>query len=191
MDDSISKDQCVPRQAIRHRCSSLKLARTDLFGFQRHKRIEWSLISAVFSFSFYRHMPRRNYNDSNVVATFTEDLATTQKSKYMAPRSMRLASHNKTRVAYFHDEGVGNYHYGVSVFSWIVLYTSVSNVLSTLKQERHPMKPHRLTLTNHLVLKYGLHQKMEIFQPRKATDNEILEFHAADYVDFLKRYVYP
>ena len=53
------------------------------------------------------------------------------------------------------------------------------------------MKPHRLTLTNHLVLKYGLHQKMEIFQPRKATDNEILEFHAADYVDFLKRYVYP
>lgn len=52
------------------------------------------------------------------------------------------------------------------------------------------MKPHRLTLTNHLVLKYGLHQKMEIFQPRKATDNEILEFHAADYVDFLKRYVY-
>lgn len=60
-------------------------------------------------------MPRRNYNDSNVVATFTEDHATTQKSKYMAPRSMRLASHNKTRVAYFHDEGVGNYHYGVSV----------------------------------------------------------------------------
>lgn len=50
------------------------------------------------------------------------------------------------------------------------------------------MKPHRLTLTNHLVLKYGLHDKMEIFQPRRATDDEILEFHAADYVDFLKRY---
>lgn len=51
------------------------------------------------------------------------------------------------------------------------------------------MKPHRLTLTNHLVLKYGLHKKMEIFQPRRATDAEILAFHAEDYVDFLKRCV--
>lgn len=50
------------------------------------------------------------------------------------------------------------------------------------------MKPHRLTLTNHLVLKYGMHDKMEIFQPRRATDDEILNFHSSDYVDFLKRY---
>lgn len=49
------------------------------------------------------------------------------------------------------------------------------------------MKPHRLTLTNHLVLKYGMHDKMEIFQPRRATDDEILNFHSSDYVDFLKR----
>ncbi|CAO3639008.1 unnamed protein product [Cunninghamella echinulata] len=83
----------------------------------------------------------------------------------MSTSNVKLASHNKTRVSYFHDEGVGNYHYG----------------------ERHPMKPHRLTLTNHLVLNYGLHKKMEVFQPRRATDNEILEFHAPDYVDFLKR----
>ncbi|KAG2224151.1 hypothetical protein INT45_000166 [Circinella minor] len=108
-------------------------------------------------------MPRRSYNDESVVATFTEE--NNSKKKYMSPRSVRLASHDKTRVAYFHDEGVGNYHYG----------------------ERHPMKPHRLTLTNHLVLNYGLHDKMEIFQPRRATDSEILEFHADDYVDFLKR----
>ncbi|KAL0095283.1 hypothetical protein F4703DRAFT_1823465 [Phycomyces blakesleeanus] len=110
-------------------------------------------------------MPRRSYNDDDVVATYSEDHRSTQKQKYMAPSTVRLASHNKTRVAYFHDEGVGNYHYG----------------------EHHPMKPHRLTLTNHLVLNYGLHQKMEIFQPRRATDTEILEFHAEDYVDFLKR----
>lgn len=51
------------------------------------------------------------------------------------------------------------------------------------------MKPHRLTLTNHLVLNYGLHNKMEIFQPRRATDDEILNFHSSDYVDFLKRSV--
>ncbi|KAL1930490.1 hypothetical protein VTP01DRAFT_10652 [Rhizomucor pusillus] len=110
-------------------------------------------------------MPRRSYNEGSVVATFTEDQRSARKAKYMSPASVRLASHDKTRVAYFHDEGVGNYHYG----------------------EKHPMKPHRLTLTNHLVLKYGLHEKMEIFQPRRATDAEILAFHAEDYVDFLKR----
>ena len=60
-------------------------------------------------------MPRRSYNDESVVATFTEDQGSTQKAKYLSPRSMRLASHDKTRVAYFHDEGVGNYHYGVRV----------------------------------------------------------------------------
>ncbi|ORX62948.1 histone deacetylase [Hesseltinella vesiculosa] len=106
-------------------------------------------------------MPRKPIDQD----TFMEDAKSTQKKKHMSASNMRLASHNKTRVAYFHDEGVGNYHYG----------------------ERHPMKPHRLTLTNHLVLNYGLHNKMEIFQPRRATDDEILEFHASDYVDFLKR----
>lgn len=50
------------------------------------------------------------------------------------------------------------------------------------------MKPHRLTLTNHLVISYDLHKKMEIFQPRRATEEEIMSFHAADYIDFLKRY---
>ncbi|KAI8089694.1 uncharacterized protein BX664DRAFT_280830 [Halteromyces radiatus] len=108
-------------------------------------------------------MPRKSQKEEDV--TFMDDYKSTQKKKYMTPSNVRLASHNKTRVAYFHDEGVGNYHYG----------------------ERHPMKPHRLTLTNHLVLNYGLHKKMEVFQPRRATDNEILEFHAPDYVDFLKR----
>jgi histone deacetylase HOS2 len=49
------------------------------------------------------------------------------------------------------------------------------------------MKPHRLTLTNHLVMAYGLHRKMEVYQPRRATDEEILQFHSADYIDFLKR----
>lgn len=27
----------------------------------------------------------------------------------------------------------------------------------------HPMKPHRLCMTHHLVLSYELHQKMEIY----------------------------
>ena len=53
------------------------------------------------------------------------------------------------------------------------------------------MKPHRLTLTNHLVLGYGLHKKMELFNPRAATKHELEAFHAEDYVDFLSRSALP
>lgn len=60
-------------------------------------------------------MPRRNYTeDDDEETTFTEDYRSTQKEKHMTAANVRLAAHNKTRVAYFHDEGVGNYHYGVS-----------------------------------------------------------------------------
>ncbi|KAI8030485.1 Histone deacetylase 9 [Camellia lanceoleosa] len=31
----------------------------------------------------------------------------------------------------------------------------------------HPMKPHRLCMTHHLVLSYDLHKKMEIYRPHK------------------------
>ncbi|RUS32929.1 hypothetical protein BC938DRAFT_473766 [Jimgerdemannia flammicorona] len=110
-------------------------------------------------------MPPRRTQSDNDPPTFTSDQYSAKHTKLNSPSTVRLAAHSKTRVAYFHDEEVGNFHYG----------------------ERHPMKPHRLTLTNHLVLTYDLHQKMEIFQPRKATEQEILDFHAADYVDFLKR----
>ncbi|WVF66795.1 hypothetical protein IAT40_001537 [Kwoniella sp. CBS 6097] len=73
--------------------------------------------------------------------------------------------HSAPRVAYYHPKNVGNYHYG----------------------ERHPMRPHRMELTNQLVLAYGLHEKMSMHAPRKATQEELLEFHDSDYVDFLKR----
>ena len=51
------------------------------------------------------------------------------------------------------------------------------------------MRPHRLELTNQLVLSYGLHEHMTMHAPRKATEEELREFHNADYIDFLKRYV--
>lgn len=54
-------------------------------------------------------------------------------------------------------------------------------------KERHPMKPQRLTLTNHLVLGYGLHNYMDIYQPRTATEEELQSFHDEDYIDFLSR----
>lgn len=60
-------------------------------------------------------MPRRNYTeDDDEETTFTEDYRSVQKEKHMTAGNVRLAAHNKTRVAYFHDEGVGNYHYGVN-----------------------------------------------------------------------------
>ncbi len=50
------------------------------------------------------------------------------------------------------------------------------------------MKPHRLTLTNTLVIGYGLHQQMDhFFSPRPATQAELEEYHDPDYVDFLQR----
>ncbi|WRT65432.1 uncharacterized protein IL334_002375 [Kwoniella shivajii] len=76
-----------------------------------------------------------------------------------------VRSHSNPRVAYYHPKEVGNYHYG----------------------ERHPMRPHRMELTNQLVLGYKLHEKMSMHSPRKATEQELLEFHDNDYVDFLKR----
>ena len=49
------------------------------------------------------------------------------------------------------------------------------------------MKPARLALTHNLVIGYGLHKKMNMYSPRKATDQELAEFHSQDYVEFIKR----
>lgn len=51
------------------------------------------------------------------------------------------------------------------------------------------MKPQRLTLTNHLVLGYGLHKSMKVYQPRLATEDELQSFHDEDYIDFLSKCV--
>lgn len=51
------------------------------------------------------------------------------------------------------------------------------------------MKPFRLTLTNNLVVGYGLHKNMEMFDPRPASKEELEAFHDEDYVDFLSRFV--
>ncbi|GAA6039673.1 hypothetical protein JCM8097_001341 [Rhodosporidiobolus ruineniae] len=76
-----------------------------------------------------------------------------------------IGIHSAPRVSYYFPKGVGEYHFG----------------------ERHPMKPHRLTLTNHLVIGYGLHKRMDVYEPRAATKEELEMFHDEDYVDFLAR----
>lgn len=49
------------------------------------------------------------------------------------------------------------------------------------------MKAYRLTLTNELVLGYGLQKHMQVHSPRRATKEEIAKFHSNDYVEYLAK----
>lgn len=82
------------------------------------------------------------------------------------PIQQHVLSHSRPIVSYYFPKGVGEYHYG----------------------ERHPMKPHRLSLTNALVLGYGLDKQIDqIYCPRPATRAELEAYHDSDYIDFLAR----
>lgn len=76
-----------------------------------------------------------------------------------------MASELNHKVSYFYDPNVGNYHYG----------------------KNHPMKPHRIQITNSLVFDYGLHKKMAVYQPAKSSDFELMRYHSREYVEFLKK----
>lgn len=53
------------------------------------------------------------------------------------------------------------------------------------------MKPHRLTLTNSLVMGYGLDKQIHnIYDVRAATQAELEAYHDHDYIEFLKRFVH-
>jgi len=71
----------------------------------------------------------------------------------------------KRRVSYFYEGDVGLYYYGPG----------------------HPMKPHRLRMTHQLILAYGLYRKMEVYRPKKASEQQMTRFHTVDYVNFLKK----
>ncbi|KAF8638887.1 hypothetical protein AX17_001940 [Amanita inopinata Kibby_2008] len=82
------------------------------------------------------------------------------------PITERINPHSRPIVSYYYPKGVGTYHYG----------------------ERHPMKPHRLTLTNALVVGYGLDKQIHhMYDPRPATQAELEMYHDHDYIDFLQR----
>lgn len=49
------------------------------------------------------------------------------------------------------------------------------------------MKPHRLSVIHHLVMNYGLHKKMQIFRPYRATAQDMQRFHDTDYIEFLQK----
>lgn len=42
-------------------------------------------------------------------------------------------------------------------------------------------------MTHQLLINYGMYKKMEVYRPPPAHEQEMALFHAADYVDFLKR----
>ncbi|KAI8854345.1 hypothetical protein BC829DRAFT_373163 [Chytridium lagenaria] len=86
----------------------------------------------------------------------------TSDAPYLNPSSMR---HSKEKVSYFYNETSAKFHYG----------------------EGHFMKPARLGLAHDLIVSYGLHKRMEMYVPRRATEEEMTEFHAEDYIEFLKR----
>ncbi|KAF8745001.1 hypothetical protein AX14_012008 [Amanita brunnescens Koide BX004] len=82
------------------------------------------------------------------------------------PITERINPHSRPIVSYYYPKDVGAHHYG----------------------ERHPMKPHRLTLTNALVMGYGLDKQIHhIYDPRPATQAELELYHDHDYIDFLQR----
>ena len=48
-------------------------------------------------------------------------------------------------------------------------------------------QPHRLKLAHHLILSYGLYQKMSVYRPHLASSSEMTTFHSEDYISFLSR----
>ena len=80
--------------------------------------------------------------------------------------SSALSGGGKRHVVYYHNPEVGNFHYG----------------------PKHPMKPHRLALTHSLVMEYGLLDKMDVYVPKRATYEELTQFHTPEYLDWLLGY---
>lgn len=70
----------------------------------------------------------------------------------------------KRRVSYFYDPDVGNYYYG----------------------QGHPMKPQRIRMAHSLLAHYNILSQMEVVRPNPAKDRDLCQFHADDYVNFLR-----
>mmetsp|Transcript_30602 Transcript_30602/g.74450 ORF Transcript_30602/g.74450 Transcript_30602/m.74450 type:complete len:427 (-) Transcript_30602:255-1535(-) len=73
------------------------------------------------------------------------------------------SGNNRPRVDYFYDALIGNFNYG----------------------EGHPMRPHRVRLTHHLVVNYGLFQHVNVFRPKPASKADLNAFHSDEYIRFL------
>lgn len=74
----------------------------------------------------------------------------------------------KEKVAYYYDSEWDKLRIGgESVFPCRAFFKShcllcAEDVGSCYYGPNHPMKPHRITMTHHLVMAYGIHKKLEV-----------------------------
>ncbi|CUM65430.1 uncharacterized protein PRCAT00003069001 [Priceomyces carsonii] len=94
----------------------------------------------------------------------SDTFKTDSKTEKNTPSYFLNSERNLKNVSYHFNPEVSRYHFG----------------------PHHPMKPFRLLLTDHLMISYKLYEQMDLYQPRRATKDELLEFHAEDYVNFLQ-----
>ena len=66
-------------------------------------------------------------------------------------------------MSYYYKDEVGDFDYGAS----------------------HPMRPYRIRLAHHLIGGYGLLERMSVHEPVRLPRDEMIKFHADDYIDFL------
>lgn len=113
----------------------------------------------------YEPSPALHKSQSDTISTSDSPFwdRSSESTLALLQDSPQVRPHSRDRVTYYFPKGVGEYHYGIL----------------------HPMKPARLTLTNRLVLGYGLHDQMECYTPREATREELQEFHDDEYIEFL------
>lgn len=96
-----------------------------------------------------------------------------------------IQPHSRPIVSYFFPDGVGEYHYGVCI-RYRVFDSQTESAFRTL-QDTHPMKPHRLTLTNSLVIGYKLDRMIDqMHNPRAATRTELEAYHDPRYLNTLE-----
>eukprot|EP00918_Siedleckia_nematoides_P044389 GHVU01097097.1.p1 GENE.GHVU01097097.1~~GHVU01097097.1.p1 ORF type:complete len:436 (-),score=96.72 GHVU01097097.1:241-1548(-) len=74
------------------------------------------------------------------------------------------SSGRKSRVCYYYDDEIGNFHYGLG----------------------HPMKPHRVRMTHDLIEAYNMHTMLDRMYPAIPSDEVVTRFHSDEYVEFLK-----
>lgn len=98
--------------------------------------------------------------DNGLASTFASDRKTTEQT----PLYERSLTSKQKVVSYHYNPDVTLYHFG----------------------PYHPMKPFRMMLTDHLVVSYKLYEQMDLYTPRRATKEELLEFHSDDYISFLQ-----
>jgi len=89
---------------------------------------------------------------------------------------MAVQEHCKKRVAYYYDCNFFN-------FSTLIFLANIGNYYYG---QGHVMKPHRIRMTHHLVLNYGIYRHLEVFRPYSASFEDMCRFHSEDYMEFLR-----